>query len=123
MQVKLKRIKAFVMETLVAVILVTAFVAYLFTLPKGTTLNWQRIALVLNTLVVFGFLLSWFRDALKLLSFWAAFSILLLSHMTAYLFFLGHTEGWPLAYYVMLNPIELAIFTPILRKIVRGRPE
>lgn len=111
--------RSLVIEIGVAVILVTAFVAYLFALPKGTTLNWQRIALVLNTLVVFGFLLSWFRDALKLLSFWATLSILLLAHMAAYLFFLGHTEGWPLAYYVVLNPIELTIFTPIMNKIVK----
>lgn len=119
MQVKLERMRALVVETVVAVVLVTAFVVYLFTLPKDTTLNWQRIALVLNTLVVFGFLVSWFRDALKLLSFWATLSMLLLGHVAAYLFFLGHTEGWPLAYYIVLNPMELVIFTPILKKIVK----
>ena len=94
--------------------------AYLFTLPKGAALNWQRIALVLNTLVVFGFLVSWFRDALRSLSFWATLSMLLLGHMAAYLLLLDHTEGWPLAYYLVLNPMELAIFTPILKKIVKN---
>lgn len=113
------RARGLLLEILIGVILVTAFVAYLFTLPKGTTLDWQRIALVLNTLVVFGFLVSWFRDVWKRLAFWAIITALLLGHTAIYLFFLGHTEGWPLAYYVVLNPIELAIFTSILRKITR----
>lgn len=106
------------LEILIGVVLVTAFVVYLFSLPKGTTLNWQRIALVLNTFVVFGFLISWFRRECRRLDFWATMTVLLLLHTAIYLFVLSRTGGWPLAYYVMANPIELALFAPVLRKAV-----
>jgi len=113
-----KRVRDLLIEALIGVILVTAFVAYLFTLPKGATLDWRRIALVLNTVTVFGFLIWWFRDAWKCLLFWTTLTVLLLVHTAAYLFVLGRVEDWQLAYYVVLNPIELALFTPILRKLV-----
>lgn len=113
-----KRARDLLLEILIGVVLVTAFVAYLFSLPKGTTLNWQRIALVLNTFVVFGFLISWFRDRWKRLDFWATMTALLLIHTAVYLFVFSRTEGWPLAYYVMVNPAELALFAPVLRKVV-----
>ena len=116
-----KRARDLLVEILIGIILVTAFVAYLFTLPKGITLNWRHIALALNTLVVFGFLISWFRDVWKCLAFWATITALLLVHTAIYLFVLGRIEGWPLAYYVVLNPIELAIFAPILRKTTRDK--
>lgn len=114
-----KRATGLLLEIVIGLILVTAFVAYLFTLPRGTTLNWQRIALVLNTVVVFGFVISWFRNAWKNLAFWATITVLLLGHTAVYLFVLNRTEGWPLAYYVMANPVELALFSPILRRVAR----
>jgi hypothetical protein len=113
-----KRARDLMLEVLIGVVLVTAFVAYLFSLPKGTTLNWQRIALVLNTSVVFGFLISWFRHEWRRVDFWATMTVLLLIHTAVYLFVLSRTEGWPLAYYVMANPIELALFAPVLRKVI-----
>jgi len=120
-----KRVRDLLLEILFGFVLVMAFVAYLFTLPKGTTLNWQRVALVLNTVVIFGFLISWFRDVWKCSVFWATIAALLLAHTALYLFVLNRIEGWPLAYYVIANPVELALFTPVLRKVVkadRGTP-
>lgn len=115
-----KRAMELLLEILIAVILVTAFVTYLFTLPKGTTLNWQRIALVVNTAVVFGLLISWFRNGWKNLAFWATITVLLLGHTAAYLFVLNRIEGYPLAYYVIANPVELALFSPVLKRVVRA---
>jgi hypothetical protein len=113
-----KRARGLMLEILIGLVLVTAFVAYLFSLPKGTKLNWQRIALVLNTFVVFGFLISWFRHQWKRLDFWATMTVLLLIHTAVYLFVLSRTEGWRLAGYVMADPAELALFAPVLRKVI-----
>jgi hypothetical protein len=116
----LKRATDLLSEILVGIILVIGFVAYLFMLQKGTTLNWQRIALVVNTLMIFGFLISWFKDQWNRLVFWATIAALLLGHVAAYILLLGHINGWPLAFYVVLNLIELAVFAPILAKIARN---
>lgn len=111
-----KRARDIVAELFIGTVLVTAFVVYLFVLPKGSSLNWRFIALVLNTAVVFGFLISWFRDFLPSTAFWAGIALLLLAHFALYLFFLSRVENWPLSYYVVLNPVELALFVPILRR-------
>src|SRR6267143_57017 len=95
-----KRVRDLLIEALIGIILGTAFVAYLFTLPKGATLDWRRIALVLNTVTVFGFLISWFRHAWKRLAFWMTLMVFLLGHTATYTFILGRVENWPLAYYV-----------------------
>ena len=107
-------------EILIAVVLVTVFVGYLFSLPKGAQLDWQRIALVFNTFTVFGLLISWFRDERGRLVFWAAFMVLLLVHTAMYAFVLSGIQGIPLSVYIVLNPVELSIFSPILRKILTG---
>jgi hypothetical protein len=105
-------------ETVIAIILVTAFLAYLFTLPPGTSPDWRHIALALNTATVFGFLISWFRQAWNRLVFWATMTVLLLGHTATYFLVIGRIQEWPLAYYVALNPFELALFAPILRKVM-----
>jgi len=114
----LKRAGDLLIETVIGIILVTGYVADLFiTLPKGITPNWEYIAFGVNTLVVFGFSISWYRDAWKCSSFWVAILVLLLGHTAVYLSLLHYTEGLPLMFYVVLNPVELTVFTPFLRKI------
>jgi uncharacterized membrane protein YfcA len=112
-----RRIRDIAVETSIAVVLVTAFVAYLFRLPKGSSLDWRRIAEIINTMVVFGFLSSWFRHAWRNSLFWIALTVLLLIHFAAYAFVLGRIQHWPSAYYIVLNAIELALFTQILSRL------
>ena len=50
--------------------------------------------------------------------FWTALVVLLLGHTAAYILVLSRIHDFPLAYYVVLNSIELVLFTAILRKLV-----
>jgi hypothetical protein len=113
-----KRVREIVIETLIGVVLVSAFVAYLFVSPtKGQNINWRLVAIIVNTLIVFGFLVSWFRHTWRNAFFWAAFTILLLGHLAIYAIILGRIQHLPFVYYAVLNVIELAVFTRILRRL------
>jgi hypothetical protein len=111
-----KRIRDLVIETLIAVILVTAYVVYLFKVPKGSRLNWGWAPLAVNTLIVFGFLISWFRYAWKTTRYWAILGMLLLCHCAAYIFALQRVGRFPLIFYVVVNSAELVLFSRILWK-------
>jgi hypothetical protein len=87
-----KRAKDLLLEVVIAIALVTASVAYLFSLPKGTKIDWRPVALLLNTVTVFAFLISWFRHAWKRLVFWATLAVLLLAHTAAYMLVLSHVR-------------------------------
>jgi hypothetical protein len=113
-----RRVKDPSVEVVIAVALVTAFVAYLFLLPKRTKLDFRPIALILNTVTVFGFLISWFRYAWRRFAFWSTFAVLILLYIGAYLFVLSRIQDWPLSYYILLNPIEMVLFALILRRMV-----
>jgi hypothetical protein len=115
-----KRLRDIFLEVVIAVVLVTGGIVYVASHPRGS-LNWDRIALAGNTVVVFGFLISWFREAWSRLVFWTALVVLLLGHTAAYILVLSRIHDFPLAYYVILNSIELALFTAILRKLVTGK--
>jgi hypothetical protein len=110
----LKRTRDLVIETLVAVVLVTAFVAYLFMAPKGSRPNWDWVAFAVNTMVVFGFLISWFRHAWKTAQYWVVLGMLLLCHSAACVFALLPVGHLPLIFYVVMNSAELALFSRIL---------
>jgi hypothetical protein len=111
-----KRVRDIFLEVVIAVVLVTGGIAYVATHPRDS-LNWGRIALAGNTIVVFGFLISWFREAWRQLVFWTTLVVFLLGHATAYIFVLSRIHDFPLAYYVVLNSMELVLFTSILRKL------
>jgi hypothetical protein len=117
-----KRVRNIFLEVVIAVALVTGGIIYVATHPRGG-LNWGCIALAGNTVVVFGFLISWFRQEGKRLVFWTALVVLLLGHTAVYVFVLSHVRDFPLAYYVLLNSMELALFTAILRKLPTGRAD
>ncbi|OLE92154.1 MAG: hypothetical protein AUF79_00035 [Crenarchaeota archaeon 13_1_20CM_2_51_8] len=114
-----KRMRDLLIETVVAVALVTVLVIYLFHLPKASSsLPWGWIKLIVNTIVVFGFLVAWFRHSWRNYVFWIAVALLLLCHLLLLGFLTQRIHSWPLAYYALLiNPIELVIFTKILKRI------
>lgn len=117
-----KRLRDIFLEVVIAVALVTGGIVYVASHPRGS-LNWGRIALTGNTVIVFGLLISWFREAWRRLVFWAALVALLLGHTAAYILVLGRIHDFPLAYYVVLNSMELALFAAILRKLVTGNTD
>jgi hypothetical protein len=118
----LKRIRDLIIETLIAVILVTAFVVYLFMVPKGSRPNWGWAALAVNTIIVFGFLISSFRHAWMTAQYWVVLGMLLLCHSAAYTYALHRVGHLPLIFYVLMNSAELALFSRILWKF-SGGPE
>jgi hypothetical protein len=111
-----KRVRDIVLEVVIAVVLVTGAIIYVASHPRDSV-NWDRIALAVNTIVVFGFLISWFRREWKRLLFWTTLVVLLLGHTTLYVLILSRVHEFPLAYYVVLNSMELALFAAILRKL------
>jgi hypothetical protein len=113
-----KRIRDLAIETLIAIILVSAYVAYLFWRPKESGLDWQLISQAVNTAIVFGFVIAWFRHAWKSFLFWAVLAIFLLGHLAAYKLLAGHAQHWPLAYYAVLNAIELILFSQLFNKLL-----
>jgi len=114
-----KRIRDLLIETVFAVALVTVFVICLFHWPNiSSSLPREWIKLIVNTIVVFGFLISWFRHSWRNYVFWIAVALLLLCHLLLLGFLTQRIHPWPLAYYALLiNPIELVIFTRILKRI------
>ncbi len=116
----LKRIRDLIIETLIAVILVAAFVVYLFMVPKENRANGMWVPLVLNTAIVFGFLISWFRHAWKSSQYWAVLLVLLLCHSAVYVFALRRIGYFPLIIYVMADSAELVLFSRILWKLPSG---
>jgi|SRR5882672_10601717 len=115
--VNVKRIRDLAIETLIAIVLVSAYVAYLFLRPRESKLDWQLISQAVNTAIVFGFLISWFRHVWKSFVFWLVVAVFLLGHLAAYRFLVGHASHWPLGYYVLLNAIELVLFSQILNRL------
>jgi hypothetical protein len=114
-----KRVRDIFLEIVIAVALVIWGIIYVASHPRGT-LNWGRIAIAGNTLVVFGFLISWFRQEWKRLVFWTALVVLLLGHTAIYILVLSRVHDFPLAYYVVFNSMEMVLFTGILRKLLTG---
>lgn len=117
-----KRLGDLLLEVVIAVVVVTAGIIYVVEHPTADQ-HWDIIALLGNTAIVFGFLISWFRDAWKSLFFWSVIVLLLLGHMALYLLVLHHIQEWPLTYYVLFNTGELVLFTPIIRKLVSKHPD
>jgi hypothetical protein len=113
-----KRVREIAIEVLIATVLVSAFVAYLLTAPKGTTVDWRPIAVVINTLVVFGFLISWFRGTSKNVRFWAILAILLFGHVAVYIILYRHVQQLPASNYAVFDLLELGLFSFVLSKLV-----
>jgi hypothetical protein len=108
----MKRMRDLAIETLIATLLVSAYVAYFFMRPRDdSSADWQRITEVVNTMIVFGFVILWSRHAWRTFLFWTVVTILLV----------GHVQHVPTGYYVLLNAIELALFSKILNKLP-GKP-
>ena len=112
-----KRVRDIAIEILIATVLVAAFVAYLLTSPKGTTTDWRPIGVVINTLVVFGFLISWFRGTSKNIRFWAILAILLFGHVVAYIILFRHVQQLPASNYAVFDILELGLFSFVLSKL------
>lgn len=115
-----KRIRDLIVEVLIAIVLVTGLIAYKVQHPN-TEINWTRIALILNTAIVFGYLIAWFRDAWTRILFWAWLIAALLAHVAVYVLVLDRIGNFPLVYYAFLNAGELIVVTLFLRKMISIR--
>jgi hypothetical protein len=110
-----KRIRDLFIEIAIAVVIVTALVTFKFEHPN-TNLHWNVIALVANTAIVFGYLITWFRDVWRKPQFWAWLLALLSGHLIVYAVVLSRIPEFPLVYYAIANVGELALLAPLLRE-------
>jgi hypothetical protein len=117
-----KRIRDLVIEVVAATVVVAGIVAYGFSLPPGTTIDGRPVALVGNTLVVFGFVIYWFRGAWKKLAFWAITLALLACHCIVYVFVVSRIQPFPTLYFVPLDMVELALILMLTPRLTGVRP-
>jgi drug/metabolite transporter (DMT)-like permease len=87
-----QRARDLAIEVLIAVVLVTAYVIYQFKFPKGPRPDSWIIGLSVNTIIVVGFLASWFKHQRKNAQFWLVLGLLLFCHMALFIFFLRRIE-------------------------------
>ena len=116
---RLKRVRDLLLEILIVTILISTCVVYKFRHPDAE-LNWTRIALLVNTAIVFGYLIAWFRHAWRKPQFWAWLLVFLLGHVAAYVIVLSRIPQFLLIYYVILNVAELAVLESFLRRLISG---
>lgn len=113
-----KRIRDIVLEALIAVLFVTAFAVYVIKTHDATKLrDWTPVIQGGNTVLVFGFLIRWFRYAWRRSAFWAVLTVLLLVHIAVYMLLLRRIPQFPLIYYAIQDVCELGVFERVL---VRG---
>ncbi len=113
----LKRIRDLAIEILIAIALVVGLIAYVSSHP-GTELDWRRIALILNTAVVFGFVISWFRNFWGRLVFWTVLMVLLLIHLAIFSLALRRMEALPTIYYTFIDAAEWVVIVPLMRRVI-----
>ena len=118
-----KRIRDLVIEILIAITLVVGLIAYVWTRPPGTELDWPRIALILNTAVVFGFVISWFRSDWGNLVFWTVLMVLLVVHLVIFSVTLRQIETLPTIYYALIDAAEWMVIVPLMRSVTAWKRE
>jgi hypothetical protein len=113
-----KRIRDVLLEVVSVTVLLSGAIAYVVMHPKAT-LNWGAAAFAVNTIVVFGFLISWFRQEWKRLVFWTVLIVVLLLQWLIYVSaFQRLSSNIPLIYYTFFDTVELALIVPILSAIL-----
>jgi hypothetical protein len=115
---RLKRIRDLAVETAIAVAVVVGLIAYVSTRPPNTELDWKWIALILNTVVVFGFVISWFRDVWGKLVFWTNLIVLLVVHFVIFSIAMRRIEAFPTIYYTFIDVAEWVVIVPLMRKVI-----
>jgi hypothetical protein len=113
-----KRIKEIAIETLIAVILVVAFLSYVLKTALHGAMDWTPVLLILTTGVVFGCLASWFRFAWSETKFWLSFVGLLVVHITTILLILKYTARPPAGLVGLMVAIELVAFNRVLGAVI-----
>jgi hypothetical protein len=113
-----KRIRDIILETIIAVVLVVAFLMYVIKTHDPTKVrNWVPIIQIGNTALVFGLLIQWFRYAWRKAKFWALLCVFLLGHTAVYIL-LGRSHQLPLFYYAVLDLCELVVFERVIAKLI-----
>jgi cytochrome bd-type quinol oxidase subunit 2 len=119
-----KRLRDIALEVLIAVVLVSGL---LFYAANSAGRNHRRDfvlgAIVINTALVFGYLLSWFRFAFRNMPFWITLAGLLLAHGVGYILIFPRLDHVGTIYYCMADMAEWTLFSRILQKVLQRWPE
>jgi hypothetical protein len=115
---RLKRIRDLAIEILIATVLVLGLITYVSTRPPGTELDWTWIALILNTVVVFGFVISWFRKVWGKLVFWTVLMVLLVVHLAILSTAMRRMETFPTIFYTFIDAAEWVLIVPLMKRVI-----
>lgn len=91
----------------------------------GTNLRWVHLAYY--STVVFGLLLSYFRNLWASVTFWELFALALIAHITLFVLYLNDVGSLSSIYFMIIGPPELVVVglliergVPKMRKGYRG---
>lgn len=119
-----KRIRDLALEIVIAVAFVCAVITCAVMRPNDniaeTHTHFHEFALVVNTLLVFGILIKWFRDAWRRRVFWVALAAMMLLHVVACLLMLDRLAELPFIYYALIDVGEWGVLDQVLRRILSG---
>lgn len=114
-------------DLLIYIIIALAVAAALYLYAVDAPLSWfiesVWVGFLLNTAVVFGFVIKRCRRYLRIQRFWWATLGLLAIHLVVYVSCLRQTDRFPLLWYVILNPVEWSVVFAVLRCALNGKME
>ena len=115
-----RRLRDIAVETLVATVLVTALVVYLFETDGHQSRDWAPLKLIANTGVVFWVLIRWFRYAWRWAAFWAAIAVLLVCHALILIPLVYRAPHLPGLFFVLIDVGEVFVFGRLLERVTPG---
>src|ERR1700750_498205 len=111
------RLRDYIIYLGIAVSLVTTIVLLAFEgyTPDESSFKWAEFGI--NTVIIFGYLIYWFRGSLRKIVFWSGLFVGLGIHTTVFALILRRVDRFPLVYYVALFPIELPLMFSFFRQL------
>lgn len=119
--VSVKRTLEIALEIAVGVSVVAGVYFWATHMPgREPPVKW--IALGLNTAVLFGYPLYWFRATRKGARFWACWAGFLLLHLGVFIPVLRQSVRWPLVLFVVTTVVEFLLIDTVLLKALDKPP-
>ena len=109
-----KRLLDFLLYIAISILLI-GVLSFVSIAHRG--LDWKWLGLSVNTALVFGFLVYWFRNQWRSFRFWSVLLALLVIHCLVLVIFLQRIDKFPLSWYVLLNSAEWYLMVGILIRL------
>jgi hypothetical protein len=103
-----KRIRDFALYVLIAIAIGIGIVWFAYTSNEGGSESISRWGgLVLNTVILYGYVLKESRPFWHAWGFWLSFVSMLSLHSLAFIFILQHVEHWSVLWFLFIYPVEI----------------